>query len=101
MAISYLQPTHHYQHMTARKTEWTRSCRACLSSTNKHTGMPQQQQPVGPSPVEVPQAGAQNGVVQLLGLHHGIRVPLPQLGAALHIRQHQRQGLALACSHRP
>ena len=35
--------------------------------------------------------------MHLDGLHHSRMVPLPQLGAALHVRQHQRQRLALLC----
>ena len=37
-------------------------------------------------------------VVQRDGRHHGLGVPLPQLGAALHIRAHQRQRLPLRCT---
>ena len=51
------------------------------------------------APMEPPQARAQDGVVELPCLCHHSWIPLPQLSTALHIRQHQRQRLALACSH--
>ena len=44
------------------------------------------------------QVGAHDAVVQRDGLHHDHAVPLPQLGAALHIRHHQRQRLVQACT---
>ena len=48
--------------------------------------------------MEVPEPRVQDGVVQLDRLSHGSRVPLLQLGPAFDVRQHQRQGLPLACA---